>query len=67
MWRNPQFPSDLVTFTGEIRNGKLHFLCSVIWNGTILSLWMEIQNTGDRMKLTECWEENTFLFPIGKR
>ena len=37
MWRNPQFPSDLVTFTG------------------------------DRMKLIECWEENTFLFPIGKR
>ena len=26
---NPQFPEDLVTFTEEIRNGKLHFLCSV--------------------------------------
>ena len=25
---NPQFPVDLVTFTEEIRNGKLHFLCS---------------------------------------
>ena len=24
----PQFPADLVTFTEEIRNGKLHFLCS---------------------------------------
>ena len=23
-------PADLVTFTGEILNGKLHFLCSVI-------------------------------------
>ena len=22
MWPNPQFPSDLVTFTGEILNGK---------------------------------------------
>ena len=22
---NPQFPTDLVTFTEEIRNGKLHF------------------------------------------
>ena len=25
---NPQFPADLVTFTEEIPNGKLHFLCS---------------------------------------
>ena len=28
MWPNPQFPADLVTFTGEILNGKLHF-CAV--------------------------------------
>ena len=28
MWPNPQFPADLVTFTEEIVNGKLHFLCS---------------------------------------
>ena len=26
---NPQFPAGLVTFTGEILNGKHHFLCSV--------------------------------------
>ena len=26
---NPQFPVDLVLFTEEILNGKLHFLCSV--------------------------------------
>ena len=26
--RNLQFPADLVTFTGEILNRKLHFLCS---------------------------------------
>ena len=25
---NPQIPADLVTFTEEIRNGKLYFLCS---------------------------------------
>ena len=30
MWPNPQFPPDLVTFTEEIPNGKLDFLCSVI-------------------------------------
>ena len=28
MWPNPQFPADLVTFTEEILNGKLNFLCS---------------------------------------
>ena len=28
MWPNPQFPIDLVTFTEEILNWKLHFLCS---------------------------------------
>ena len=28
MWPNPQFPADLLTFTKEILNGKLHFLCS---------------------------------------
>ena len=27
MQPNPQFRADLVTFTGEIVNGKLHFLC----------------------------------------
>ena len=31
MWPNPQFPADLVTFTEEIFNGKLHFLCSKFW------------------------------------
>ena len=25
---NPQFPADLVTFTGEILNEKLHLWCS---------------------------------------
>ena len=28
MWPNPQFPVDLVTFSVEIPNGKLNFLCS---------------------------------------
>ena len=29
MQPNPQETADLVTFTEEILNGKLHFLCSV--------------------------------------
>ena len=28
MWPNPQLPADLVTFTEEILNGKLNFMCS---------------------------------------
>ena len=28
MWPNPQETADLVTFTEEILNGILHFLCS---------------------------------------
>ena len=30
MLSNPEFLADLVTLTGEILNGKLHFLCSVL-------------------------------------
>ena len=38
MCPNRQLPADLVTFTEEIFNGKLHFLCSEssikdIWQG----------------------------------
>ena len=29
MWPNPQETADLVTFTGEMLNGKLHFLYGV--------------------------------------
>ena len=29
MWTNPQETADLIKFTEEILNGKLHFLCSV--------------------------------------
>ena len=32
----PQFPADLVTFTEEILNGKLHSLCSVRKLGNIM-------------------------------
>ena len=28
MWQNPQETADLVTYTEEILNGKLHFLCN---------------------------------------
>ena len=28
---NPQETLDVVTFTGEILNGKVYFLCTVTW------------------------------------
>ena len=41
MWPNPQFPADLSTFTEEILNGKLNFLCSVNPNVTRLKMHMK--------------------------
>ena len=31
MWPNPQETADFVTFTEKMLNGKLYFLCSVIY------------------------------------
>ena len=31
MWPNPQFPTDLVTFTEEFLNGKCHFCAVASW------------------------------------
>ena len=46
IWPNPHYPADLVTFTEEIFNGKLHFLCSAITRlckgSVILSLLLTI-------------------------
>ena len=40
MWLNPQFSADLVTFTKEILNGKLHFLSSVFFSFLLFKhLW----------------------------
>ena len=34
---NPQLPADLVTFTEEILNGNLHFLCSACSINSVIS------------------------------
>ena len=39
MWPNPQISADLVTFTEETLNRKLHFLCS----GILLFLYVSKQ------------------------
>ena len=38
VWPSPQFPEDLITFTEEILNGKLHLLCSD-WLQCFDSFW----------------------------
>ena len=45
MWPNPQFPADLVTFTEEIFNGKLHF-CAVppSHEATLRSIQIDFKN-----------------------
>ena len=42
MWPNPQDTSDLVTFTEEIPNGKLHFLCCALTVGEFLHDYKQI-------------------------
>ena len=43
MWPNSQFPVDLITFTEEIPDGKLHFLCGTNytfpWISPFYSSW----------------------------
>ena len=39
MWPNPQEIADLVTFTEEIVNGKLHFFCAV--KPPFVSFWLK--------------------------
>ena len=56
MWPNPQFPADLVTFTKEILNGKLHFSCS----GTC-SVYLLL--TFQQVSWKSFWTEK-FWFPL---
>ena len=51
------FPADLVTFTEEILNGKLHFLSSVVFS-------RNIKFKGNTQKLAP--NENTSIFVIKK-
>ena len=52
MWPNPQFPADLVTFTEETLNGKLHFLCSDLFTvyikDTAIEAYLELSQTNTK-------------------
>ena len=50
MWPNPQITADLVTFTEEILNGKLHVLCNVGLHRNI-SFWINNNKTKNFTKL----------------
>ena len=68
MWPNPQETADLVTFTEEILNGKLHFLCSEVQENTHFSefylnskLYEKISNNPvSYIKMT--WKRKVILF-----
>ena len=68
MWRDPQFPVDLVTFTKEILNGKLHFFvqCHHIQVlrlvHVILLLALLLQN----IQVKECFKKIRFLSKVNK-
>ena len=52
MWPNLQETADLVTFTEEILNGKLHFLCSVSQNdhtGQIKTTYIQLKEYSAKM------------------
>ena len=49
MWPNPQETADFVLFTEEIRNGKLHFLC------TTFGLWRH--NADYYFKILKEWSQ----------
>ena len=64
MWPNPQFPADLVTFTEEILNGKLQFLCSDSFKLFIVSLSVLGKHVPENMATgnTQTFEDATFGF-----
>ena len=55
MWPNPQFPGDLVTFTEEILNGKLNFLCSENISHEALASWNLIRQNNIQYITVETW------------
>ena len=73
MWPNPLFPADLVTFTEEIYNRKLHFLCSGTWflitfflNQFRFSNSVIFSKTLENLWKGRCFPENLLKLQNGK-
>ena len=65
---NPQFPVDLVTFTEETFNGKLHFLCNELCPTSSRRRRMNNQTEVTRKQSTPNFPKNEhFLPPIRTR
>ena len=62
MWPNPHFAADLVKFTEEILNEKLHILCSVsktlsvetTWGNGAMTLSFQYLNKESKQKRNNC-------------
>ena len=69
MCPNRQFPGDLVTFTGEILNEKLHFLCSVMGkNSNPIFLNSALFFNGNCLPIKVCLSEFFYwVFMSGNR
>ena len=63
MWPNPQETVDSMTFTEEILNGKLKFLCSVTWKSVVPPLDFQIDPTlcFQFKKFLGYWRFSTYL------
>ena len=46
MWADPQFLTDLFTFSKEILNGKLDFLCSDSYTTSVLTIFARFNSEG---------------------
>ena len=68
MWPNQQEPADLVTFTEEILNGKLYFLCSEVIEEIDCSAYSEESNSEIAMLsillLSHIWSTHGALLPF---
>ena len=62
MWPNPQETADLVTFTEEILNGKLHFLCSVVSGFEPLATIAKLLILG--VKIVRTFLANNYLLKV---
>ena len=57
MWANPQEMVTLVTFTEEVLNGKLHFLCSASLSmKPTLTKWGSLSNIKINKKSSLGWQ-----------
>ena len=67
MWPNPQFPADLITFTGEILNGKIRFLFNEDYSDYQKSSFLNVINAMHRHTIAFAklivlfYRENTVL------